>query len=73
MLKEDGVPAGPLGYRALLDRGFSAARPPVDFRKALATVVQETVAFWCEQFVVAGRASPRRSSTPTWPHPRRQR
>ena len=24
MMKEDGVPAGPLGYRALLDRGFSA-------------------------------------------------
>jgi hypothetical protein len=54
VLKEDGVPAGPLGYRALLDRGFSADRPPADFRKALATVVQETVAFWCEQFVVAG-------------------
>jgi hypothetical protein len=54
MMKEDRVPAGPLGYRALLDRGFSAGRPPADFRKALATVVQETVAFWCEQFVVAG-------------------
>jgi hypothetical protein len=54
MMKEDGVPAGPLGYRALLDRGFSADHPPADFRKALATVVQETVAFWCEQFVVAG-------------------
>jgi hypothetical protein len=54
MMKEDGVPAGPLGYRALLDRGFSADRPPDDFRKALAKVVQETVAFWCEQFVDAG-------------------
>ena len=32
MMKEDGVPAGPLGYRALLDRGFSAANPPDDFR-----------------------------------------
>jgi hypothetical protein len=54
MMKEDGVPSTPLGYRALLDRGFSADRPPADFRRALATVVQETVAFWCEQFVVAG-------------------
>lgn len=54
MMKEDGVAPGPLGYRALLDRGFSADRPPADFHKALATVVQETVAFWCEQFVVAG-------------------
>ena len=54
MMKEDGVPAGPLGYRALLDRGFSADNPPDDFRKALAKIVQETVAFWCEQFVDAG-------------------
>jgi hypothetical protein len=54
MMKEDGVPAGPLGYRALLDRGFSADNPPEDFRKALAKIVQETIAFWCEQFVDAG-------------------
>ncbi len=54
MMKEDGVPAGPLGYRALLDRGFSAKNPPDDFRKALANIVQETIAFWCQQFVDAG-------------------
>jgi hypothetical protein len=54
MMKEDGVPAGPLGYRALLDRGFSADNPPADFRQALAKIVQETIAFWCEQFVDAG-------------------
>ena len=54
MMKEDGVPAGPLGYRALLDRGFSADHPPDDFRKALAKIIQETIAFWCEQFVDAG-------------------
>ena len=54
MMKEDGVPAGPLGYRALLDRGFSADHPPDDFRKALAKIVQETIAFWCQQFVDAG-------------------
>jgi len=54
MMKEDGVPAGPLGYRALLDRGFRADNPPDDFRKALAKIIQETIAFWCEQFVDAG-------------------
>ena len=54
MMKEDGVAAGPLGYRALLDRGFSADHPPDDFRQALANIIQETVAFWCEQFVDAG-------------------
>jgi hypothetical protein len=54
MMQEDGVRAGPLGYRALLDRGFSADHPPKDFRKALAEIVQETIAFWCEQFVNAG-------------------
>ena len=54
MMKEDGVPAGPLGYRALLDRGFSADNPPDDFHEALATIIQETIAFWCEQFVDAG-------------------
>jgi hypothetical protein len=54
MMKEDGVPAGPLGYRALRDRGFSADHPPDDFRNALANIVQETVAFWCQQFVDAG-------------------
>jgi len=68
MMKEDGVSAGPLGYRALLDRGFSADHPPDDFRQALAKIIQETVAFWCEQFVDAG--IPRRSSIPTSPHPR---
>jgi formylmethanofuran dehydrogenase subunit E len=54
MMNEDGVKAGPLGYRALLDRGFSADKPPDDFRKALAKIIQETIAFWCEQFVDAG-------------------
>ena len=54
MMAEDGVPAGPLGYRALLDRGFSADNPPEDFRRALAEIVQETIGFWCKQFVDAG-------------------
>jgi hypothetical protein len=54
MMKEDGVPAGLLGYRALLDRGFNAEHPPDDFRKSLAQIIHETIAFWCKQFVDAG-------------------
>jgi hypothetical protein len=54
MMEEDGVQAGPLGYRALMDRGFSAKNPPDEFRPALANIVQETLAFWCKQFVDAG-------------------
>jgi hypothetical protein len=54
MMKEDGVTPGRLGYRALMDRGYRADKPPEDFRMALAKIIQETVAFWCEQFVDAG-------------------
>jgi hypothetical protein len=54
MMEEDGVPAGPLGYRALLDRGYSADNPPDDFRQSLAEIIQETVAFWCRQFAEGG-------------------
>jgi hypothetical protein len=54
LMKQDGVPAGPLGYRALLDRGFSATNPPKDRHMALAEIVQETISFWCEQFINAG-------------------
>ncbi|MCL5268959.1 MAG: hypothetical protein M1457_00010 [bacterium] len=56
MMAKDGVKPGPLGYRALLDRGYSAAHPPADFHQALATVVQETVSFWCKQFADTGIA-----------------
>jgi hypothetical protein len=54
MMEEDGVPAGPLGYRALLDRGYSEDNPPEDFRLGLAGIIQETIAFWCKQFVDEG-------------------
>ena len=54
MMKEDGVPAGPLGIGRFWIVAISAANPPDDFRKALATINQETIAFWCEQFVLAG-------------------
>lgn len=54
MMEEDRVPAGPLGYRSLLDRGYSADNPPDDFRQSLAEIIQETVAFWCRQFAEGG-------------------
>lgn len=54
MMEEDGVKSGPLGYRALMDRGYSADNLPEDFRQALAGIIQETISFWCKQFVDAG-------------------
>ncbi len=51
---EDGTPLTQTGYRALLDRGFSKDKPPSDMGKALADIIQETVAYWCRQFVEAG-------------------
>ncbi len=54
LMQADGVLPGPLGYRALLDRGCRADHPPHDFHQALAEIIQETVAFWCEQFVATG-------------------
>ena len=54
LVSADGAPTGQLGYRALLDRGFSKDHPPADIHQALGAVIQETVAFWCKAFVQAG-------------------
>ncbi len=54
MIAEDGSPAGQLGYRSLLDRGYSKDHPPADLHAALGAIIQETVAFWCRQFAEAG-------------------
>jgi hypothetical protein len=54
LMAEDGVPRGRLGYRALLDRGYTQNKPPTDLHEALAEVIQETVGFWCRQFAEAG-------------------
>ncbi len=54
LAKEDGTPLTQTGYRALLDRGFSADKPPADLIKALADIIQETVAYWCRQFAESG-------------------
>jgi len=50
----DGAPTGQLGYRALLDRGYSRERPPADIHQALGEIIQDTVAFWCKTFVQGG-------------------
>jgi hypothetical protein len=63
MMAADGVAAGPLGFRALLDRGFGKANPPENMHEALAHIVQESVSFWCRQFVEAGI-----SPTKLYPH-----
>jgi hypothetical protein len=54
MMAEDGAPKGRLGFRALLDRGYSASRHPKSIPEALSAVIQETVALWCKLFVDAG-------------------
>jgi len=54
LVAADGAPTGQLGYRALLDRGYSKSHPPADIHQALGEIIQDTVAFWCEHFVEAG-------------------
>jgi hypothetical protein len=54
LVAADGAPTGQLGYRALLDRGYSKDHPPADIHQALGAIIQETVAFWCKEFVQAG-------------------
>jgi len=54
LMAEDGVPRGRLGYRALLDLGYTQNKPPADLQQALAGVIQETVGFWCREFAEAG-------------------
>jgi hypothetical protein len=54
LMAEDGAPRGQLGYRALLDRGYTQDKPPADLHEALGEVIQETVGFWCRQFADAG-------------------
>ncbi|MHB1456225.1 MAG: hypothetical protein ACYC0V_04855 [Armatimonadota bacterium] len=54
LMKADGTQKGRLGYRSLMDRGFSKAHPPVRMDEALGSIIQETVGYWCKQFVDAG-------------------
>jgi len=54
LVAADGALKGQLGYRALLDRGYTKNNPPADIHQALGKIIQETVAFWCKAFVQAG-------------------
>lgn len=59
MMEPDGTPRAPLGFNALVSRGYSEAHPPRDFRRALAEVNADFVAFCAQQFVDAGIPSSR--------------
>ena len=50
----DGAPTGQLGYRSLLDRGYSKNHPPANIHQALGEIIHETAGFWCRAFVQAG-------------------
>jgi hypothetical protein len=54
MMRLDGTPKGKLGYRSLVDRGFSKTHPPKRMSASLETIIQESVAFWRQLFVDAG-------------------
>jgi len=54
MIKADGAPMGRLGYRSLMDRGFSKTHLPKRMPEALGAIIQESVGFWCRLFVDAG-------------------
>ncbi|MHB1461861.1 MAG: hypothetical protein ACYC1M_11315 [Armatimonadota bacterium] len=54
MMVADGTPKGRLGYRSLMNRGYSKTNPPKNMTEALGSITQETVAFWCMLFADAG-------------------
>ncbi len=54
LMEEDGTPKTPLGFNALTSRGYGEKHPPRDFRRALAEVNADFVAFCAKQFVDAG-------------------
>jgi len=59
LMEEDGTPKAPLGFNALVSRGYSEKNPPKDFRRALAEVNADFVAFCAKQFVDLGIPSSR--------------
>jgi len=54
LMKADGTPKGRLGYRTLMNRGYSKLHPPKQMTEALCAIVHETTGFWCQQFADAG-------------------
>jgi hypothetical protein len=59
-----------LGYRALLNRGFSREHPPEDMDLEREKVVQEFIELWTKGFAEAG-VSPQKIYSHTAPFPRR--
>ena len=54
LMQQDGTPKAPLGFNCLSSLGYSEKNPPKDFRRALAEVNQDFIAFCAKQFVDAG-------------------
>lgn len=54
MMAADGTPKGRLGYRSLMNRGYSKTNPPKNMTETLGSITQETVGFWCKLFADSG-------------------
>jgi hypothetical protein len=70
MLGQDFKTGKYLGYRALLNRGFSREHPPQDIDRERENVVQEFIELWAKGLAGAG-VSPQQIYSHTAPIPRR--
>ena len=70
MIGQDFKTGKYLGYRALLNRGFSREHPPQDMDLEREKVVQEFIELWAKGFADAG-VSPQKVYAHTAPFPRR--
>ena len=54
LMDQDGSPKTRLGYNALTNNGYSKAKPPEDFGRALAKVNRDYTTYWCRKLARAG-------------------
>jgi hypothetical protein len=54
LMDQDGSPKTRLGYNALTNNGYSKARPPEDFGRALAQVNKDYTSYWSRKLAEAG-------------------
>ena len=54
LMDEDKSPKARLGYNALTNKGYSKAKPPEDFARALAQVNKEYISYWSRKLAEAG-------------------
>jgi len=54
LMDQDKSPKTRLGYNALSNNGYSKARPPEDFGRALAKVNRDYTTYWCRKLAQAG-------------------